>query len=40
MAVPRGSSEMKRYLLREVGEAHMFDIDGRWLVAADVGREI
>jgi len=34
-----GSSELKWYLLREVGEAHMFDIHSRWLVVDDVGRE-
>jgi hypothetical protein len=34
------SSELKWYSLCEVGEAHMFDINGRWLVVDDVGREI
>jgi hypothetical protein len=33
-------SELKQYLLCEVGEADMFDIHGRWLVVDDVGREI
>ena len=35
-----GSSELKCYLPCEVGETHMFDIHGRWLVVDDVGREI
>ena len=39
MSGHEGSSELKWYLLREVCEAHVFDIYGRWLVVDDVGRE-